>query len=95
MPGTTHTVLELVEDELRSYLGQMLKRFQAEGLAVKAVVGRGDPAVMIAKQADAADADLIVFGTHGKAGTKAFWAHSVGAKVLAQTSRPVLLVPIR
>ena len=40
-------------------------------------------------------ADLIVFATHGKAGTKAFWAHSIGAKVLAQTARPALLVPIR
>jgi hypothetical protein len=38
---------------------------------------------------------LISFATHGQAGTKAFWAHSVGAKVLAQTARPVLLVPIR
>ena len=38
---------------------------------------------------------LISFATHGKAGTKAFWAHSVGAKVLAQTARPVLMVPIR
>jgi nucleotide-binding universal stress UspA family protein len=95
MPGATHTVLELVEDELRSYLGRMAARFQAEGVAVSAVVGRGDPAVLIAKNADAADADLIVFATHGKAGTKAFWAHSVGARLLAQTARPVLLVPVR
>ena len=48
----------------------------------------------MAKHTDAA-ADLIVFATHGKAGTKAFWAHSVGARLLTQTIRPVLLVPIR
>jgi len=95
MPGATHTVLELVEDELRSYLGRMAARFQAKKVALSAVVGRGDPAALIAKQADAADADLIVFATHGKAGTKAFWAHSVGARLLTQTARPVLLVPIR
>jgi len=95
MPGTTHTVLELEEEKLRSYLGQLLQRFQAEGVAVDAIVGRGDPAALIAKQADAAEVDLLVFGTHGKAGTQAFWSHSVGARVLAQTPRPVLLVPVK
>lgn len=95
MPGATRTMLEIVEDELRSYLGGMAERFQTEGVAVSALVGRGDPAALIARNAETTHADLIVFATHGKAGTKAFWAHSVGAKVLAQTSRPALLVPIR
>jgi nucleotide-binding universal stress UspA family protein len=95
MPGATRTMLEIVEDELRSYLGGMAERFQAEGVTVSALVGRGDPAALIARNAETTHADLIVFATHGKAGTKAFWAHSIGAKVLAQTSRPALLVPIR
>ena len=95
MPGATRTMLEIVEDELRSYLGGMAERFQAEGVAVSALVGRGDPAALIARNAETTHADLIVFATHGKAGTKAFWAHSIGAKVLAQTARPALLVPIR
>ena len=95
MPGATRTMLEIVEDELRSYLGGMAERFQVEGVAVSALVGRGDPAALIARNAETTHADLIVFATHGKAGTKAFWAHSIGAKVLAQTARPVLMVPIR
>jgi nucleotide-binding universal stress UspA family protein len=95
MPGATRTMLEIVEDELRSYLGGMAERFQVEGVAVSALVGRGDPAALIARNAETTHADLIVFATHGRAGTKAFWAHSIGAKVLAQTSRPALLVPIR
>ena len=95
MPGATRTMLEIVEDELRSYLGGMAERFKAEGVEVSALVGRGDPAALIARNAETTHADLIVFATHGKAGTKAFWAHSIGAKVLAQTVRPVLLVPIR
>jgi nucleotide-binding universal stress UspA family protein len=70
-------------------------RRQTEAVSVNARVCRGDPATMIARHAETVDADLILFGTHGKTGTKAFWAHSVGARVLAQTSRPVLLVPIR
>jgi len=95
MPGATRTMLEMVEDELRTYLEGMAERFQAEGVPVSALVGSGDPAALIARNAETTHADLIVFGTHGKAGTKAFWAHSVGARVLAQTSQPALLVPIR
>lgn len=94
MPATTQAMMNMLEDELRSYLEKMLRRFGAEGVAVSAHVGRGNPATTIAKNADAADADLIIFATHGKAGTKAFWSHSIGAMVLAQTSRPVLLVPV-
>lgn len=94
MPGATHAVLELQEDELRAYLANMLRRFESEGISVSAKVGRGDPADVIAEIADSADVDLVVLATHGKAGTKAFWSHSVGARVLAQTSRPVLLVPV-
>jgi nucleotide-binding universal stress UspA family protein len=94
MPGATHAVLDMLEDELRAYLGTMLRRFESEGIGVSAKVGRGDPAEVIVQNADAADVDLLVFATHGKAGTKAFWSHSVGARVLAQTSRPVLLVPV-
>lgn len=88
-------MLEMVEDDLRSYLGKMAKRFQAEGVTVSALVGRGEPAALIARNTETTHADLIVFGTHGKAGTKAFWAHSVGARVLAQTSCPALLIPVR
>ena len=94
MPGTTHAMLDMLEDELRTYLAKMLMRFESEGISVSAIVERGDPAGVIAENADAAGVDLLIFATHGKAGTKAFWSHSVGARVLAQTSRPVLLVPV-
>ncbi len=95
MPGATRTMLDMVEDELRSYLERTAKRFQAEGVPVAALVGRGDPAALVARNAETTHADLIVFATHGKAGTKAFWAQSVGARLLARTSRPALLVPVR
>jgi nucleotide-binding universal stress UspA family protein len=85
----------MVEDRLRSYLEGMVERFHNEGVSVSASVCRGDPAEQIVRQAENTRADLIVFGTHGKAGTKAFWANSVGAQVLAKTSRPALLVPIK
>ncbi|MFZ1984716.1 MAG: hypothetical protein WAU91_09910, partial [Desulfatitalea sp.] len=39
-------------------------------------------------------AGLIVIGTYGKSGAAAFWTQSIGAKVLAQTLRPLLLVQV-
>jgi nucleotide-binding universal stress UspA family protein len=95
IPGTMRTLLEMGEDQLRTYIERMAKRFQDKGVSVNALVCRGEPAERIASQAETSHADLIVFGTHGKAGTEAFWAHSVGARVLAQTSQPALLVRVR
>jgi nucleotide-binding universal stress UspA family protein len=95
MPGTTQAVLELAEQSLQSYLHKQVSRFRTQGVPATARVCRGDPASAIVEAAETCDADLIVFGTHGKSGTQAFWANSVGAKVLAQTIRPLLLVPVR
>jgi nucleotide-binding universal stress UspA family protein len=92
MPGTTHAMLDMLEDELRFYLGKMLRRFESLRIDASAIVSRGEPEGVIAENADAPDVDMLIFATHGKAGTKAFWAHSVGARMLAQTSRPVLVV---
>ena len=95
MPGTTQAVLELAQDELEAYLQRQVAGFQAQGVSVSAEAGRGDPASVIAETAAACDADIIVLGTHGKAGIEAFWAHSVAAAVLAKTRRPLLLVPVK
>ena len=32
MPGTTRTLLDMVEDQLRAYLGGIVERFQNEGV---------------------------------------------------------------
>ena len=95
MPGTTQAVLELAQNELEAYLHRQVSSFQAQGVSVSAEVRRGDPASVIVETAAASQADIIVLGTHGKAGLEAFWAHSVAAKVLAKTRLPLLLVPVK
>jgi nucleotide-binding universal stress UspA family protein len=95
MPGTTRAMLDLAEEHLRAYLQQQVERIQAQGLAASAAIRHGDSAAAIATAAHDADAGLIVLATHGKAGAEAFWAHSVGARVQAQTQRPLLLVPVK
>jgi nucleotide-binding universal stress UspA family protein len=95
MPGTTRAVLQIAEEQLASYLRGQAARGELLGVAVSASVRRGDPASIIAETAASTDADIVVLGTHGKAGAEAFWAHSVPAMVLGRTTRAVLLVPVK
>jgi nucleotide-binding universal stress UspA family protein len=95
MPSTTRAALELTLENLKSYQQHHLSRIQALGVATSGEVKQGDTASVIAETAEGCDADVIVIATHGSKGAKAFWAHSVGAKVQARTSRPLLLVPVR
>src|SRR5512139_590701 len=94
MPGTTRAVLQIAEEQLASYLRGQAARGEALGVVVSASMRRGDPATVIVETAASTDADIIVLGTHGKAGAEAFWAHSVTAKVLGKTTRPLLLIPV-
>ncbi|GAK49105.1 UspA domain protein [Candidatus Moduliflexus flocculans] len=95
MPGTTATMLEIAEVEFRNYLNEQLDRLQQYGVSASAEVKRGDPATVIAETAEIMNASLIVLGTHGRAGTNAFWRNSVGANVILRSKRPVLLIPVK
>jgi nucleotide-binding universal stress UspA family protein len=67
----------------------------ASGLSATCSVQRGDPAEGIIQAAEETGASLIVMGTHGKAGTDAFWEGSITPKVSAHSRLPILLVPVR
>ncbi len=93
-PGTSQAMLEIAEADLGQYLQKQIVHSKKVGVTAGARLERGDPAIVIAATAERLDADLIVLGTHGKSGAAAFWTQSIGAKVLAQTPRPLLLVPV-
>ncbi len=93
LPGTAARVLDLSESQARDYLAARAAEMNAAGLAAATRVLRGDPARRILKSARSLRSDLVVMATHGKAGTGAFWAGSVGSRVCAACSCPVLLVP--
>lgn len=94
MPATTYQALEIAEKELGFFLRQKIQPFSETGADVYLQIGRGDPASIITKTAETVAADIIILGTHGKAGTKAFWSGSMAAKVIKQTLCPLLLVPV-
>jgi nucleotide-binding universal stress UspA family protein len=94
LPGVTTEVLELATREADAIVAGQADRLRAQGLPVSAEVGRGEPVASIIETARRMGADLIVMGTHGRAGTSAFWAGSIAPRVCSRTRLPLLLVPV-
>jgi nucleotide-binding universal stress UspA family protein len=94
LPGTMTAMLEMAEAEAEAYLRPHMARLREAGLTVTAEIGRGDPASTVVSIAQRLKPDLIVLGTHGRAGTEAFWAGSVAPRVSDRTTLPLLLVPV-
>lgn len=59
---------------------------------VERPLGRGNISETIVERADTWPADLIVMGTHGRRGMRRVIMGSVSEGVVAQTSKPVLLI---
>jgi len=93
LPGATRAVQDLAAANLQEYLGGVRHRAVALGVVADTWLRYGDVAEEIVRAATEIGAELIVLGTHGKAGTKAFWANSVAARVQALTARAILLIP--
>jgi len=95
LPATTTVLLEIDEENAFEYLQKKLKQTQAKAIQVTAEIARGDPAQQVVQSAEANDSQIIILGTHGKSGLNAFWASSAAPKIVEQTHRPILLVPVR
>jgi nucleotide-binding universal stress UspA family protein len=95
LPSTTSALLDLTRQSAGDHLQQPMALLQNAGLSVTAYVQRGEPAQVIARTAEEIKADLIVLGTHGKAGMEAFWEGSITPKIARQTHIPMLLVRVR
>jgi nucleotide-binding universal stress UspA family protein len=93
LPRTTAAVLDIATAQSEERLAGHRKTLTERGLTTSAEVVRGDPATAIVRAARDAHADLIVLGTHGRAGMGAFWARSVADRVYRRTRLPLLLVP--
>jgi len=95
LPGATRVKLEMDSAGARDYLAARERELQSSGVHAGSETSRGDPARAIVKAARRLTADLVVMGTHGRAGTDAFWTGSVAAQVVARASVPLLLVPLK
>jgi len=93
LPGVTRAMQELATTNLQEYLAGVQSQASVLGIAADTELRHGDVAEAIVQAAVDQGAELIVLGTHGKAGTQAFWANSVAARVQGMTDRALLLVP--
>lgn len=93
MPGATREMLDLAEEEGVEYLQRHAQDLQERGICAGATVARGVPADVIREMASRLPADLIVLGTHGSAGMEAFWAGSLGQKLIGRIPSSFLLAP--
>ena len=92
VPNATGAALDLESDTARGYLAGLRTRLAGGGLAVTTEVARGDAAATVLASAVRAGESVVALATHGRAGFDAFWAASVGARVVARTRGPLLLV---
>jgi nucleotide-binding universal stress UspA family protein len=93
LPATTQAMLDMMTASALEYLEEKASVWRAQGLAVTIEVRRGEVARELARAAADADCDMIVLGTHGRAGMGAFWSGSAAPKVIGQTRLPILFVP--
>lgn len=94
LPGATHALLEIAEQDAEEYLHGLETRLIADGLVVNSEVRRGNPVEIIVDTARQVDADLIVLATHGKTGMDAFWSGSATPNVTNRSPIPLLLIPV-
>ena len=94
LPTTATAYLDIAGEIALEHFQDHLNLFKKAKIPAAAEIARGDPAPVIAKTAEKIGADLILFGTHGRAGLDAFWNRSVAAAVARRTRIPLLLIPL-
>lgn len=91
--------LDSVPEELAGVLRRDLERLVGDVAGVGEVQfliqqGLGRPDVHLAAMAEAASADLVVVGSHHRAGLNRWWHGSVSRGVLVQSTTNVAVVPV-
>ncbi|HTW88175.1 MAG TPA: universal stress protein [Candidatus Binataceae bacterium] len=86
--------LSFAQDEARTRIELLAKRLGLK-VAYEVVVVIGDPAREIVRAVGEHEADLVVMATHGRTGLSHLFLGSVAARVVRDSSVPVLTVPMR
>ena len=94
LPGTTRRIAEFRQASAVEFLQEQTRTLADRGLPSTAVViAGGEPARRLAHLARQRHVDLIALTTHGRAGTRAFWARSLPPRLLRRYHTLFLLVP--
>jgi nucleotide-binding universal stress UspA family protein len=93
LPNASEEMCALKESQAVAYLQTHVGRLCESGSRASGSVTRGDPARCITACVKDTSADLVVLGTHGKAGTTAFWSGSLTPRLLRRVDASFLLAP--
>lgn len=81
-------------EEVAASLDPQAERLRQQGLAVRVVAARGDPASQVLDLAEDEDVDLIAMVSSGRTGVERVIEGSVTEKVLRHGRRPLLVVRV-
>ena len=95
LPQAARAVLEAEAAAIDAALKEIAEKAAASGQPLTWELLRGEPVRRIVAAARERAPDVTVLGTHGKAGTRAFWVGSVSVHVIRCLPGPFLLVPVR
>lgn len=93
--GPIPTSVDYLKDrglESERLLEEMRERLLREGLTVETVSREGDPAAVIAAEAEARGVDLIAMGTHGGSALRHLLIGSTAERVLQHANCPVMTI---
>jgi universal stress protein A len=95
VPGhMLETVAEFAEGEADRSLDAVLYDVAQSGVAVRALLERGDPAAAIVQVAGDGNYDLVVMGTHGHTGLSHLVRGRVAERVVRRAPCPVLTIRV-
>jgi nucleotide-binding universal stress UspA family protein len=90
--GGTVTMRDYAMTSAQAHLTDLAARLAKDGITATTEIRVGNPVAEINRFADEAKVDLIVMGTHGHTGVRAWLAGSVTEKVVRSAKVPVLTV---
>jgi nucleotide-binding universal stress UspA family protein len=92
-PNLLDQVFKQLELIAKDSLEEVAERIRAEGLELKIIIERGQPAQRIHEVAKNESCNLIIIGTHGETGNPRWRSGNVANKIIrAQSPIPVLLI---
>ncbi|MCB2221529.1 MAG: universal stress protein [Bacteroidetes bacterium] len=76
-------------------LQQIAEGMKGKGLKVTPLLLQGPTVETVLSEADKMDADIIITGSHGHGMMYNIFIGSVSKEILNQSTRPVLIIPVR
>jgi nucleotide-binding universal stress UspA family protein len=92
LPSATEESLRIEEEEAHQELRRRGDELARSGIEVRVGVHHEEAPAAIVREAEEIPADLVVLGTHARAGFDAWFAGSTGHRVISGTTQTLLLI---